>query len=145
MGMLKSLSSIAVSQADKYKDDEQLSKFFNDLFEVLDSIDNQYSDMSSIISYLQSKSSKGLIREIPAAPGDICYVVDESEGVIDRQLKVDHIEINQGGIDVWLDEEDGSYSCYEGAAFGEILFTDYTEALEMCHRIQSNNPQKIAE
>ena len=73
-------------------------------------------------------------------------MVDDSEGSIDRQLKVDHIEINENSMDIWLEEDDGSsYACYPASDFGTSLFSDYVEAQKKCQEIQSTLPPKIAE
>ena len=146
MGDLSGLSSLAKGYADQYKDDDEKFKLFNSISNVLDSIDSAYTDSIAVIAWIKERADKGHIREIPCCPGDICYVVDDSEGVIQSQLKVDRIEINQDGIDIWLEEDDGSsYSCYAGVAFGDILFSSYEEAQKRCQEIQSVMSPKIAE
>lgn len=146
MGDLSGLSSLAKGYADQYKDDDEKFKLFNSISDILDSIDSAYTDSIAVIAWIKERADKGHIREIPCCPGDICYLVDDSEGVIEGQLVVDHIEINQDGIDVWLEEDGGSsYSCYEGVAFGDILFSSYEEAQTRCAEIQKTLPPKVAE
>lgn len=146
MGDLSGLSSLAKGYADQYKDDDEKFKLFNSISDVLDSIDSAYTDSIAVIAWIKERADKGHIREIPCCPGDICYVVDDSEGVIEGQLVVDHIEINQDGIDVWLEEDDGSsYSCHPGSDFGKTLFIDYDEAQTRCAEIQKTLPPKVAE
>jgi hypothetical protein len=146
MGDLSGLSSLARGYADQYKDDDKKFNLFNSISDVLDSIDSAYTDSIAVIAWIKERADKGHIREIPCCPGDICYVVDDSEGVIQSQLKVDHIEINQDGIDIWLEEDDGSsYSCYEGVAFGNILFSSYEEAQKRCQELQLKLTPKLAE
>ena len=144
MGQLESIAAMFDRYLSNFKDDTGLSDQLKELSQYIHNIDEKYTDMLSILSYFQDKSNKGLIREIPVCPGDICYVVDDSEGVIDRQIKVDHIEINADGIDIWLDEDSGSYSCFTASDFGDILFTDYDEAQKRCQEIQSKLSPKIA-
>ena len=146
MGDLSGLSSLAKGYANQYKDDDEKFKLFNSISDVLNSIDSAYTDSIAVIAWIKERADKGHIREIPCCPGDICYVVDDSKGVIQSQLKVDHIDINQDGMDIWLEDDDGSYySCYEGVAFGDILFSSYEEAQKRCQEIQSTMSPKIAE
>lgn len=146
MGDLSGLSSLAKGYADQYKDDDEKFKFFNSISDVLDSIDSAYTDSIAVIAWIKERADKGHIREIPCCPGDICYLIDDSQGVIEGQLKVDHIEINEGSMNIWLQEDDqSSYSCYPSTDFGDILFSDYDEAQRRCKEIQSTLPPKLAE
>ena len=146
MGDLSGLSSLARGYADQYKDDDKTFNLFNSISDVLNSIDSAYTDSIAVIAWVKERADKGHIREIPCCPGDICYIVNDSEGVIEGQLVVDHIEINHDGIDVWLEEDGGSsYSCHPGSDFGETLFIDYHEAQTRCAEIQKLHPPKVAE
>lgn len=131
---------------EKYKEKYKEYPDIQDLLNYIISIGNTYEGLIELLQYIQSESDKNLLRILPICPGEICYLVDELEGSIDRQLKVDHIEINEGSMDIWLQEDDqSSYSCYPSTDFGDILFSDYDEAQRRCKEIQSTLPPKLAE
>lgn len=128
----------------KYKKSPDIHDLLKNIEDSLNTLDKDYDGLTELFQYIQSQSDKGYLRILPVCPGDICYVVDDSEGVIERQLKVDHIEISQDGMDIWLEEDDGSsYSCFVVADFGDTLFSDYEEAQKRCLEIQSKLTAKI--
>ena len=146
MSKISGLLSAIKGYEEKYKKTPDIHDLLKNIEDCLNSLDKDYDGLIELFQYIQDQSDKELLRLLPICPGDICYVVDESEGVIEGQLVVDHIEINQDGMDIWLEEDDGSsYSCYEVVAFGEILFSSYEEAQKRCQEIQSTMSPKIAE
>ena len=131
---------------EKYKDYPDIEDLLNYIEHDLTKACEQYDGLIELLEYIQCQSDANLLRILPICPGEICYMVDDSEGSIDRQLKVDHIEINENGMDIWLQEDDASsYSCYPASDFGTMLFSDYAEAQKRCDEIQSKLPPKVAE
>ena len=139
--MLSKLSGLISSikgYQEKYKKSPDIHNLLKNIEDCLNILDKDYDGLTELFQYIQSQSDKELLRILPICPGDICYVVDDSEGVIESQLRVDHIEINQDGMYIWLEEDDASsYACYPVADFGNLLFSNYEEAQKKCQEIQS--------
>ena len=146
MSKISGLISAIKGYEKKYKKTPDIHDLLKNIEDCLTSLDKDYDGLVELFQYIQEQSDKELLRILPICPGDICYVVDDSEGVTQSQLKVDHIEINQDGMDIWLEEDDGSsYACYPVAAFGDSLFSDYEKAQKRCQEIQLTMSPKIAE